>query len=184
VIPTTTSAPCQTLSPPSPSAVPDRGQVGAVERPPCEVEERQRDRPDGEAADEPTHEADRPEEREAEGGRSEDERPQPLRLEAEELVRQGSGGSRDDEQLERRPADSLEHVDPRREERAALTERRAHERHAGDARVRSDHPATASIAFPIRQPTTIATSAAGSESAGTRIAPGDDDEERDAEVAP
>ena len=32
-------------------------------------------------------------------------------------------------------------------------------------------PATASIAFPIRQPTTIATSAEGRDSAGTRIAP-------------
>ena len=32
-------------------------------------------------------------------------------------------------------------------------------------------PATASIAFPMTQPTTIATSAAGSDSAGTRIAP-------------
>ena len=38
--------------------------------------------------------------------------------------------------------------------------------------------------FPTRQPTTIATSALGSESAGTRTAPGDDDEERDAEIAP
>ena len=45
-------------------------------------------------------------------------------------------------------------------------------------------PATASIRLPTRQPTRIATSAAGSESAGTRIAPGDDHEQRDPEVPP
>ena len=107
-MPTTTSAPCQTLSPPSPSAFQMRRQVGAVERPPREVEERERDRPDREAADEAPHEADRPEEREDEGDGPEDERPQPLRLEPEELVRERGGGGRDDEELEHRPADALQ----------------------------------------------------------------------------
>ena len=95
--------------------VPDRRQVGAVERPPREVEEGERHGPDGEAADEAPDEADRPEEREDEGDGPEDERPQPLRLEPEELVRERGGGRRDDEQLERRPADSLHDVDARRE---------------------------------------------------------------------
>ena len=45
-------------------------------------------------------------------------------------------------------------------------------------------PATASIAFPMRQPTTIATSAAGQRQRRDEHRAGHDDEERDAEVPP
>ena len=45
-------------------------------------------------------------------------------------------------------------------------------------------PAAASMRFPMRQPTRIATSASGSESAGTSTRARDDHEERDAEIPP
>ncbi len=84
------------------------------------------------------HEADRPEEREDEREQTEHDRPEPLRAEAEELVGERRRRGGDDEELEDRPPDSLQDVDPGREQRAALTERRAHERHARDARVGAD----------------------------------------------
>ena len=45
-------------------------------------------------------------------------------------------------------------------------------------------PATPSIAFPIRLPTTIASTASGSESARHEVRARDEHEQRDAEVAP
>ena len=45
-------------------------------------------------------------------------------------------------------------------------------------------PATASIAFPMTQPMTIATSAVGERERRDEHGAGDDDEERDAEVPP
>ena len=107
-MPTTTSAPCQTDEPALALGVPERAEVGAVERPPGEVEECERHRPDREAADEPADEADRPEQREHERAGAEDDRPQPLRAEAEELVGERGRCGGDDEELEDRPADALE----------------------------------------------------------------------------
>jgi hypothetical protein len=82
----------------------------------------------------------RAEEREPQSARPEHDRPEPLCSKAEELVREGRCRGRDDEELEDRPADSLQDVDPGRQQRAALAERRAHERHSRDASVRADHP--------------------------------------------
>ncbi len=111
-------------------------------------------------------------------------RPEPLRPEAEELVGQRSRGRRDHEQLECRPADPLEHVHPGRQERAALPERCAHQRHPGYARVGADQPG--------RRKHEVADEAAdedreqrlGKRESRDEDRAGDDHEQRHAEVPP
>ncbi len=164
--------------------VPDRAEVGAVERPPGEVEERERNGPDREPTDEPTDEADGPEQSEHESAGAEDESPEPLRAEPEELVRERSRSCRDHEQLEDRPADSLQHVDPRRQERAALAQGRAHERHPGDARVCADHPRDREHRVPDDAADDDRDEGIGKRERRYENRAGHDDQERDAEVAP
>ena len=138
----------------------------------------------GEAADEAPDEADRPEEREDEGDRPEYERPQPLRLEPEELVRERRRGRCDDEQLERRPADPLHDVDARREEGATLAERRAHERHPRDACVGPDHPGDREHRVPDQAAHDDCDERGGQGQRRHEDRSGHDDEERDSEIPP
>ena len=179
------STPCHVVRPPSP------GRLQASSSPPpvsahharyatargtTQTATRRIDRPD---------DADRPEQPEPERGRAEDDRPGPAGLEAEQLVGERRRRRRDHEQLEHRPAEALHDVDRGGKVRPTLAERqRACVTIAGTRVCAPIAPATASIRLPIRHPTRIAASAPGSDSAGTRIAPGDDDEQRDAEVRP
>ena len=164
--------------------VPDALRVGAVDRPPREVHERERHRPDREAPDEAADEPDRPEQREDERAGAEDERPQPLRTEAEELVGERSGGRRDHEQLEDRPADALQHVDPRRQERPALSERSAHQRHARHARVGADHPGDGDHRIPDDAADDDRDERCGERQRRHENGAGHDHEQRHAEVPP
>ncbi len=131
------SAPCHTEIPPSPGAS-QRAPRSAPSNAHRQVAERERHCPNGEAANEPSHEADWAEHREDERERAENERPQPLGAKPEELFGQRSRRRRDDQQLEDGPADALKHIDPRRQVRAALSERSPHERHPRHSSVGAD----------------------------------------------
>ena len=69
---------------------------------------------------------------------AEHELPEPDRLEAEQLVAQQAGRGRDHDQLEDRPAEALEDVQPGRDVRAPPAERRALQHHRRHARVGPD----------------------------------------------
>jgi hypothetical protein len=118
--------------------VPERGQVGLVDRPPGQVAERGEHEPDGELADVAADEADRPEQRERDRDATEEQRPEPLRPEAEHAVGEGGAGARDDDQLVHGPAQALDDVEGGGEIRAALAEGCAHQDHRGNTSIRAD----------------------------------------------
>ena len=164
--------------------VPQRTEVGPVERPPREIDECERHCPDRKAADEPPDESDRPEQREHERAGAEDDRPQPLGAEAEELVGECGRGGGDHEKLEDRPADALRDVDRRREERSSLAERRAHERHARDASVRADQARRGEHEVPDEAADEDRDERVGQRQRGDEYRAGHDHEKRDAEIPP
>ena len=121
-----------------PARAPQLMQVGVGRDPPDEVRDRERDGPDRELADEAPNEADRPQQRKHGRDGAEDELPEPDGVEAERPVGEGRRRGRDDDQLEDRPAEALQHVEPGREVGAAPAERRPLEHHRRHARVGAD----------------------------------------------
>jgi hypothetical protein len=117
---------------------PDRVQVCAVDDPPREVDHRRDHGPDRELADEAPHEPDGTEQGEHCRNGAEEELPEPDGLEAEQLVAQEAGRGRDHDQLEDRPAETLQDVQRGREVGAAAAERRPLQDHRRNARVGAD----------------------------------------------
>ena len=108
------------------------------DRPVREVRHREQQRPRRELAQVAAHEPDRPEHPERPAEHAEDERPEPFPVPVEEMLRERARGGRDDDQLERRPADVLRDVEPGRQVRASAAEGRTQEHHAGHAGIRAD----------------------------------------------
>src|SRR5207248_8732530 len=86
-------------------AVPEATDVLPMQRPPTEVEQRDDDDPDGELPHVAPDEADRPEERQERRDDAEEDLPEGEPAEAEHLLRERACPSRDDDQLEDRPAE-------------------------------------------------------------------------------
>ena len=103
-----------------------------------EIDDRRRDGPDPDLAHEPPHEADRSHQREREADGAEDELPDPRCVETEHTVGERGSRRRDHRDLEHGPAEALEDVEHRCEVRAALTKRRALQRHRRNSRVCTD----------------------------------------------
>ena len=121
-----------------PGSVPELAHPAGFERPPGQVEQRRDDEVDRELADEPAHDADRAQQRERERDDAEEHRPRRLGRDAEQLVGERRGGRRDDDQLERRPAEALEHVQRGRRVRADAAERCSQQHHPRRTRVGPD----------------------------------------------
>ena len=137
-MPTTKSAPCHVVRPPSPgrSQSAPRSAPSRVHQ--DQIGEGNGHDPDGDRADVAPDEADGAGEAKRQRQRAERERPRPPRLEAEELVGECGSCRGDDEQLEDGPAQRLHDVDRGRDERALLAERRPQEHHRGHACLRTD----------------------------------------------
>jgi hypothetical protein len=118
--------------------VPDAAHLRPVHDPPRQVDDRGGDGPDCELAHEAAYEADRAQECQQHCDAAEDQLPEPDRLEAEQLVAEQAGGGRDDDELEDRPAEALEHVERGGEVGAAPPERCALQHHRGHAGVCAD----------------------------------------------
>jgi len=161
---------------------PEVPQPSAVEDPPGEIGNRSRNRPDRELADEAAHEADRPQQREQRREPAEGELPDPDRLEAEELVAQQPGRSRDHDQLEDRPAETLDHVQDGRGVRPALPERCALQHHRRHAAVGADQPCDREHAV-ADQPADERREERGAQRQ-VEVRRQDEHEQRDAEVRP
>ena len=178
------SIPCHIDRPPSP------GRCQASSSPPPssahqrEVGDRERDDPHCDAADHGAHDADRPEQAERERRGAEDERPGPSGLEAEQLVGERRRGRRDHEQLEHRPAEALDDVDRRREVRAARAERRPQEHHRRHARLGADPAGDREHQVADHAADEDRDERGRQRERRNEDRPGDDDEQRHAEVAP
>ncbi len=153
-----------------------------VDDPDREIDDRRGDRPDSDLAHEAPHEPDRTEQREHETESAEAELPQPDEMNAEDALHQGVGRDGDDRDLEDRPAEALQDVEPGRQERAALPERRALQHHRRHTRLRADvrgdaeHRVADQAADERREQRLPEREA--------EIRGGDEDEQRDAEVRP
>ena len=177
------STPCQNVIPPSPERRPEPAGVGAVERPPDEIREGGRDRPDGEPPHVAAHDRDRPREREPGGQGAEGEHPGPARLEAEELVRQCARRQRHDVQLEHRPTEVLGDVQAGGRVRPAVPERVAHEHHPGNPPLEADQPGKAEEGRPQHGADDRREERALQPQPGQER-PREEDEQADAEVPP
>ncbi len=161
---------------------PNLADVAVLDDPDGEIDDRRSDRPDADLADVATNEADGAEQCEHESKPAEDELPHPDQVQAEESLRERPGRDRDHRDLEHRPAEALEHVEARREVRAALAERRAVQRHRRHARLGSDqrggaeHRVADQPADDCREQRLLQRQ--------PEIARGDEHEQRDAQVGP
>ena len=155
-----------------------------MQGPPDDVAECQRDRPDGDDADEAADDTDRADQSEDQRHGSEHERPGPLRSEPEQSVGEGGRRGRDHEQLEDRPADRLHDVDDRGQSGAAPSERSAHQHHGGHAGLRADRGRGGEHRLPDRTADRDRDQRIGERQRRDEIRARDEDEQRDAEIAP
>ena len=165
-------------------AIPERAEAGAVERPPRQVEQRREHGPDGELAHELADEPDRAEQGERERDAAEEQRPEPLRPEAEELVREGGDSRGDDQQFEDRPANALRRVQDRGSPGAPPAERRPHQHHRRYARVGADHRGDAEHRVADETAEDDREEGLRQRECGHEVRPCDEHEQRDTEAAP